>query len=556
MFIVGIYLLLIRGLLILSFLRNFSVVILRIKLFNLGFYGDLEIVFNIWRLLFLLIVVLISRRVIIFSFSYIRGYSVRNFVFLYLRFIVSILWLVLSNNFYWIIFGWDGLGVVSFLLIVFYINHERINNGLFTLFQNRVGDLFFVFFIVGVIDISMWRNLTLKWGLLFLIIGACVKSAQFPFNSWLLAAIRAPTPISSLVHSSTLVVAGVYILLQYRYCVYDILDILKYIRILSLVIRRFGLLNEFDIKKLIAYSTIRHVSLMIYLYRFKLYKIVYFHLNIHAMFKSLIFMCFGFVILSSFHRQDKRLVTLVNLNPIIKLIYYFSCLCLAGLPFLRGFFSKDFIIEKFIENRLELSFIFLLLLFLRIRIYYRVKLIKLTNVIFSYSLIEKSFLGIRRVIIISLVIIFFINVYIRLVFRLSLELFSFKIFIYILIFGFFILRIWTNLNFKINVYDKIKNFKEIWSLNVYSLDQFVYWNMFVFLSNISVISNIKLFLLINWWVIIIFIVIFYSVSSVSVVLKKLRFLLYFLRCIAYIIFVNKVLDQDCYCRFSKSKIIL
>jgi len=201
-----------------------------------------------------------------------------------------------------------------------------------------VGDLFFVLFIVGVVDFTIWSNLILKWGVIIFLVGASVKRAQFPFNSWLLSAIRAPTPISSLVHSSTLVVAGVFILLQFSYCLVEYLYILKYIRFLSLFIRRFGLLNEIDIKKLIAYSTIRHVSLIIYILRFKLYKIVYFHLNIHAMFKSLIFMCFGFVILSSFHSQDKRLVLLLYVNPLIKFMYYFSCICLAGLPFLRGFF--------------------------------------------------------------------------------------------------------------------------------------------------------------------------------------------------------------------------
>jgi NADH-ubiquinone oxidoreductase chain 5 len=209
-----------------------------------------------------------------------------------------------------------------------------------------------------------------------------------------LAAIRAPTPISSLVHSSTLVVAGVFILLQFSYCLVDILIYLKYIRFFSLFLRRFGLLNESDMKKLIAYSTMRHVSLIIYLLRFKLFKVVYFHLNIHAMFKSLIFMCFGFLMLSSFHAQDKRLVTLVNINPVVKAVYYFSCLCLAGLPFLRGFFSKDLIIEKFIESRLEFRFIFFLLIFLAIRIYYRMKLINLANVIFAYGIIEKRIIGI------------------------------------------------------------------------------------------------------------------------------------------------------------------
>jgi NADH:ubiquinone oxidoreductase subunit 5 (subunit L)/multisubunit Na+/H+ antiporter MnhA subunit len=256
-------------------------------------------------------------------------------------------------------------------------------------------------------------------------------------------------------------VAGVFILLQFSYCLVDVLDVLKYISVISLILRRIGLLNENDIKKLIAYSTIRHVSLIIYLLRFKLFKVVYFHLNIHAMFKSLIFICFGFVILSSFHAQDKRLVRLLNLNPIIKIIYYFSCICLAGLPFLRAFFSKDFIIEKFIEFRLEFSFIILLMLFLRISIYYRFKLLKLTNVLYSYTIIEKRFLGLFGLVIIRVVIIRITNLFITLVFRLRLEFLSFKIRIYVLVMIFILLSIYTNLNYKFNVYDKIKNFLEI-----------------------------------------------------------------------------------------------
>jgi NADH-ubiquinone oxidoreductase chain 5 len=349
---------------------------------------------------------------------------------------------------------------VSFLLIVFYINHERINNGLFTIFQNRIGDLFFVLFLVGLLELGLRRNLVIKSWLLFLIIGGCVKRAQYPFNAWLLAAIRAPTPISSLVHSSTLVVAGVYILLQFRYCLVDILDVLKYIRMLTLVLRFFGLLVEIDIKKLIAYSTLSHVSLIILILRLKLFKVVYFHLNIHAIFKSTIFICFGFVILISYHGQDKRLVRLVNLNPLLKIMYYFSRLCLMGLPFLRGFFSKDFIIEKFMEFNKDFMRVVLLLVFLRVRVYYGVKLLRLTQVFYSYRLVEKNYLGIWRVIIMVRVIIIVINMYLRLILRLTLELISFKIMIYLFILVFFILGVITNLNYKFMVYDKMKNFNE------------------------------------------------------------------------------------------------
>jgi len=507
MFIVVIFLFIFLLIVSIIFIRNYGIWLVSVKIFNVGFFGDFELLFRIWRFLFLIIVVIIRRRVLIFSFSYMNGLIVRNFVLLYLSFIFSILWLVINNNFYWMMLGWDGLGVVSFLLIVFYINHESINNGLFTIFQNRVGDLFFVLFIVGIIDLRIMNNFVLKWGIIFLIIGRCAKSAQFPFNSWLLSAIRAPTPISSLVHSSTLVVAGVYILLQFRYCLGDVLDVLKYVRVLSLILRRFGLLNEGDIKKLIAYSTLNHVSLIMYLLSFKLYKVVYFHLNIHAIFKSIIFICFGFVMLSSFHSQDKRLVRIVNINPLVKIIYYFSCLCIAGLPFLSGFFSKDFIIEKFIEFNYEIAFIILLLLFLSIRIYYRIKLIILTNYLFSYRMIEKRFLGLFSVIIIGFVIVFIINVYIRLIFRLRLEVFRFKVRIYFLIFFFFFIRILTNLNFKINSYDVIKNFKEVWAVDFYKLDKFIYWNIFS-INYIRLLRNIKLFVLINWWVLILFVVLF------------------------------------------------
>jgi len=502
------YLLLIIFFINFIFLNNNNLIIISLKIFKVNFFSDLELVFNIWNIIFIIIVLFIRLSVIIFSVSYINNIWVRNFIFLYCSFIIRIIWLILNNNFYWIIFGWDGLGVVSFLLIIFYINYESINNGLFTLFQNRLGDLFFVLFLLIILDTCISNNNVIKFMLVFLLLGSCVKRAQFPFNSWLLAAIRAPTPISSLVHSSTLVVAGVYILLQFSYCMYDWLVLLKYLSLITLFIRRFGLINERDIKKLIAYSTINHVALILYLYRFKLYKIVYFHLNIHAIFKSLIFICFGFVILRSFHAQDKRLISLNNLNPIIKSIYYYSCMCLAGLPFLRGFFSKDLIIEKIIRESIEISFLLFLILFLRIRIFYSIKLIILSNIIFSYTMVEKNYLSIFSLVIIILLIIIIINVYLSLVFRLTLELFSFKIIIYLWIIWFFFLRLFLNLNFKLESYDYSKNFKEIWVFDYYHLEKFVYWHIFIFLQYLRLLSNIKLLLLINWWVIIIFLILF------------------------------------------------
>lgn len=182
--------------------------------------------------------------------------------------------------------------------------------------------------------------------------------------------------------------------------------------------------------------------------RLQLYKVTFFHLNVHAMFKSLMFICFGFTILHSFHSQDKRLVTYIRLSPIIKLIYYFACFCLMGLPFLSGFFSKDFIIEKSIEISVEMRNIFLLLIFLRVRIYYSFKLLRLYKRIFVLIFNETQLTGILGVIIIISVSVVVINVFISIIFRISLEIFSLKFTVYFFILCFLLLRLLSNLNFK------------------------------------------------------------------------------------------------------------
>lgn len=484
------------------FLCNNGIILLSTKIVNTYCILDLELIFNMWNFIFLIIVLIITIRVIFFSFSYIRLRRIGNFISLYLAFVLRICWLILNNNFYWIIFGWDGSGVVSFLLIVFYINFERVTNGLFTIFQNRVGDLFFVFFLLFRFTFLINAQIVLKWRLLFLILGSCVKRAQVPFNAWLLAAIRAPTPISSLVHSSTLVVAGVYILLEFSYCLCDYLEILKYLRILTLLISLFGLINERDIKKLIAYSTISHVGLILLIIRIQLFKITFFHLNIHAIFKSLIFICFGFTILHSYHAQDKRLVTYFSLSPIIKILYYYACFCLIGLPFLRGFFSKDFIIEKIIEFSFEFRNIFLLLIFLSVRIYYRIKLLRVYQIRYRVCINETQIVGLWGLIIIVGLRIRIINVFIRLIFRISLEFVSFKFIIYLFMLSFLLLSVLTNLNYKQRVYRKNLTMKELWIINWYSLDQFIFWSIVNVINYVRVMNNVKFILIINWWVIV------------------------------------------------------
>jgi len=218
---------------------------------------------------------------------------------------------------------------------------------MFTLFQNRLGDFFFIIILVYInyylmVNLIFFTYLCLG----LLILGACVKSAQFPFRFWLLSAIRAPTPISALVHSSTLVVAGVFVIMRFSYCLVEHMYVLELLSILTLFIRFLGLAFESDIKKLIAYSTINHVALMMFLIAVGLYKVAFFHLNIHAIFKSILFIGFGVVILVSYHNQVSSLISLGYSSPIFKVLYYFSCLSLSGLPFLVGFFFLKILLSR------------------------------------------------------------------------------------------------------------------------------------------------------------------------------------------------------------------
>lgn len=128
---------------------------------------------------------------------------------------------------------------------------------------------------------------------------------------------------------------------------------------------------------------------------------------------------------------------------------------------MRGFFSKDFIIEKLMETTGELYLVILLLVFLRVSVYYAIKLLRLFNITYSYSMVEKRYLGIGRALVMIMVMMGVINVFVRFMVRLRLEVLSFKMIIYMFIFIFLLLSVITNLNYKFNVYDKVKNFQEV-----------------------------------------------------------------------------------------------
>lgn len=469
---------------------------LKIKV-GIKFYRMLEInfdlVFNERNLVSILAVLFIRIIVLLFSCSYLYGHIIKLYVFIFFLFVSRIRIVVFFDNFYWLTAGWDGLGVVSFYLIIYYTRVTRINNGIFTLLQNRLGDYFFLIFLFLIMNLSL-DNIILFWRL-FLLIGRSVKRAQFPFNSWSLAAMSAPTPISSLAHSSTLVVAGIFITFKHRFSLLR-LRILLIFRSVSASVSIAGLIKEVDIKKLIAYSTINHVSTIVFFIRIGLYKIAYFHLNAHAIFKSLIFTRFGYVIISSFHGQDNRLVRILFLCPLMKIIFPFSSISLAGPPFTSAFFPKDFIVECIVKE-IRLSIFVLLLINLGLSVYHVIKIVSLSIKNRTIGTLHRF--GILRVLIGMICIISSINIFTRIILLINYEIVILKHFTYTYV-------IFSLPWLRVSFYFSIKSFNSLdlksnWLItSLLEVEMSYMW--------VRANFNSKLVLSMNWWGLILIVIFF------------------------------------------------
>ena len=273
-----------------------------------------------------------------------------------------------------ILLGWDGLGLTSFLLVIFYKNRKRLGSGILTVMLNRIGDCFFLLVLAfGLGNGYVGSVCPTRAAILILL--SITKSAQFPFRSWLPAAIAAPTPVSALVHSSTLVTAGVFILVRFSPGLpfYWLL----FIGSLTIMLAGFSAFFENDIKKIVALSTLSQLGVIIVSISIGLVDFTFFHLCTHAIFKALIFLCVGVAIHSVWGSQDLRSYGSLSFG----IVYPYVLLILAsasllGFPFISGFYSKDLIVESFVN--MDQSFVFLLIFLIGIGLTtaYSVKLIK------------------------------------------------------------------------------------------------------------------------------------------------------------------------------------
>lgn len=284
-------------------------------------------------------------------------------------FILSIIFLIISPNLISILLGWDGLGLVSYCLVIYFQNYKSYNAGILTALSNRIGDVALLISIAWIINLGRWRFFFYlkfislnNWFLLIIIIAAITKSAQIPFSSWLPAAIAAPTPVSALVHSSTLVTAGVYLLIRFNFYLLNNKNFLFFLLILgriTILISGLGANYEIDFKKIIALSTLSQLGLIIRILSLGFSKLAFFHLLSHALFKALLFLCAGIFIHSILRFQDIRFSGAFNNQLLLTLIYFnISRLALCGIPFLAGFYSKDIILEFVLISNTNLLIFF------------------------------------------------------------------------------------------------------------------------------------------------------------------------------------------------------
>nr|CCI69440.1 NADH dehydrogenase subunit 5 [Metacrangonyx sp. 2 MDMBR-2012] len=352
-------------LLFMNLMMNNKSIFLEWELF---FFNGASIIFLIlldWMsAMFIFTVSLISAVISGYSKYYMENdKTYKRFMIVLMLFVSSMLLLILSPNLISLLLGWDGLGLSSYILVIYYQNEYAMNSGMLTVLSNRVGDAMILMSICLMYCHNSWNflleSVSSKLLLILLIMGAMTKSAQIPFSAWLPAAMAAPTPVSSLVHSSTLVTAGVFLLIRFYTCFYSemVYVLLLLSGSLTMVMSGWMANFEMDMKKIIALSTLSQLGLMMMIVSLGQPELAFFHLITHAMFKSTIFMCAGIMIHNMMGSQDLRLTNNFFISgPFLGLFFAISNMSLCGFPYLAGYFSKDLLLENILSLNLNYFF--------------------------------------------------------------------------------------------------------------------------------------------------------------------------------------------------------